>query len=297
MIKLSVIILSYNTKDITRDCLLSLSQSLDKASPLKSEIIVVDNASSDGSQEMITEFKKKHSSEHRDIFTIFNQNNEGFPKGNNAGLVNARGEYVLFLNSDVMIRDIDWSKLFAYLDEHTTVGALTVRVELPDGSIDPASHRGFPTVWNSFCYYSKLELLTRSVYGLNRIFGGYHLTEKDVRTIHEVDAISGAFFLARKKIVQDLYGFDESFFMYGEDIDLAYRMKDKGYSVIYHPKYTVTHLKYQSGLKKGKKNTEDKTKKYFYDAMRIFYRKHYEMKNPWIINQMVYFFINIKSRL
>ncbi len=297
MIKLSVIILSYNTKDITRECIETLYRSLNSYPSLESEIILIDNASVDGSQDMIKELKSTLQSKNVDYSYIFNQHNEGFPKGNNAGIVNANGEYVLFLNSDVIVGDINWPELLSYLDKHTDVSALTVKVQLPKGGIDPASHRGFPTVWNSFCYYSKLEAITRHIPVLNTWFGGYHMTEKNLSEIHEVDAISGAFFLARKEVVDELGGFDETFFMYGEDIDLAFRMKEKGNKVLYYPKYHVTHLKYQSGLKKGKKNTEDKTRKYFYDAMRIFYRKHYEGKNPWIVSQMVYFFINVKSRL
>ena len=297
MIKLSVIILSYNTKDITRDCIEKLYKSLSASTSLESEIILVDNASVDGSQEMITTLKSSLQSKNVSYSYIFNQHNEGFPKGNNIGILNAKGEYVLFLNSDVIIDEVDWTELLAYLDLHSQVSALTVKVNLPKGGIDPASHRGFPTVWNSFCYYSKLEALTRHIPLLNSWFGGYHMTEKDLSSIHEVDAISGAFFLARKKVVDELGGFDETYFMYGEDIDLAFRMKEKGYNVLYYPKYRVTHLKYQSGLKKGKKNTENKTKKYFYDAMRIFYKKHYEERNAWFVSQLVYFFINVRSRL
>lgn len=297
MIKLSVIILSYNTKDITRDCIETLYKSLSHCKEIESEIILVDNASVDGSRDMIADLKSTLQSKNVSYSYIFNANNEGFPKGNNAGIVNAKGEYILFLNSDVMIGEVDWLKLLDYLDHNTDVSALTVNVRLPNGGIDPASHRGFPTVWNSFCYYSKLEAVTRLIPLLNSWFGGYHMTDKNLGKIHEVDAISGAFFLARKNVVNELNGFDETFFMYGEDIDLAYRMKEKGYKIMYYPAYRVTHLKYQSGLKKGKKQTEDKTKNYFYDAMRIFYRKHYESKNPWIVSQMVYFFINVKSRL
>ncbi len=297
MIKLSVIILSYNTKDITRECIETLYKSLSSYPSLEAEIILVDNASIDGSTEMIKELKSSLSDKNIGYSYILNQHNEGFPKGNNAAIVNSKGEYVLFLNSDVLIKEVDWPELLSYLDADPAVAALTVRVDLPKGGIDPASHRGFPTVWNSFCYYSKLEALTRYVPILNAWFGGYHMTDKELSSTHEVDAISGAFFLARKQVVDELGGFDETFFMYGEDIDLAYRMKEKGYKVMYYPKYHVTHLKYQSGLKKGKKNTENKTKKYFYDAMKIFYRKHYEGKNPWIVSQMVYFFINVKSRL
>lgn len=296
MARISIIILSFNTKDITRDCLDALIQSLSQTD-IESQIIVVDNASEDGSQEMISSFKEKERASHISFLSIFNQHNEGFPKGNNAGLMNAEGDYVLFLNSDVIIGSVDWKNLLDYMDSYSHTAALTVRVNLPTKKIDPASHRGFPTIWNSFCYYSKLELLTKKVPVLNRFFGGYHLTHLDLATTHEVDAISGAFFMARASVLRELEGFDETFFMYGEDIDLAYRMKEKGYKIVYYPHSTVTHLKYQSGIKKGHTKTENKTKKYFYDAMRIFYRKHYAPSNPFFVNKLVYLFIDLKEQL
>ena len=294
MIKLSVVILSYNTKDITKDCLEKLYKSLSNAS-FQSEIIIIDNASVDGSQEMISQSKKIFAKRNVTFKTIFNQQNEGYPKGNNRGFHNATGEYILFLNSDVMIDTFHWDKVLKYLDEQTNIGALTVRVELPTKRIDPASHRGFPTIWNSFCYYAYLEAMTKHIHFLRRYFGGYHLTNLNLNTVHEIDSPSGAFYLTRKKILNGLGGFDETFFMYGEDLDLSYRMKEKGYKIVYYPHENVTHLKYQSGLQN--KAAQKKTKRYFYDSMRIFYRKHYEGKNPWFIDQVVYFFIGLKSQL
>ena len=294
MPKLSVIILSYNTKDITRVCLEKLVKSLSKSS-FQSEIIVVDNASEDGSQNMLAEFKRKNSSTSISIRLILNQQNEGFPKGNNQALHNASGKYILFLNSDVMIDKLDWDKLLTFADSQKDLGALTVRIELSTKNIDPASHRGFPTVWNSFCYFSQLEKISRCIPLLQKLFGGYHLTHLDLSKIHEIDSPSGAFYLSSKKALDTLNGFDETFFMYGEDVDLSYRIKAQGLKIIYYPYETVTHLKYQSGLKN--KQAQKRTRRYFYDSMRIFYKKHYEGKNPWIIDQMVFFLIRLKSNL
>ncbi|PIQ73325.1 glycosyl transferase family 2 [Candidatus Roizmanbacteria bacterium CG11_big_fil_rev_8_21_14_0_20_36_8] len=294
MPKLSIIILSFNTKEITRKCLDALISSLKKSSFL-SQIIVVDNASTDGSTDMIKEFKKNNTLENVQISSIFNLQNEGYPKGNNRGIHNATGEYILFLNSDAIINKINWKKIFNYFDKHKKVGALTVRLELPSGQIDLASHRGFPTVWNSFCYFAKLEELANLFPFLKRFFGGYHLTHKDLRTIHGIDSPSGAFLLSPKKVINELVGFDETYFMYGEDLDLSYRMKELGYKIIYDPCHTVTHLKYQSST--HNRDIKRKTKEYYYNAMRIFYKKHYDDENNWFINQLVYFFINLKSRI
>ncbi len=295
MPKLSIIILSYNTRDITFASLETLINSLQKTA-FSSEIIIVDNASQDGSVEMLTKFEKQYETNHISITAILNKENVGFPKGNNQGIQIAKGEYILFLNSDVMVQDIEWDTILEYMDAHPKNGALTVRVELPTGEIDKASHRGFPTVWNAFCYYSGLEKFTQYVPGLNMLFGGYHLTHQNLHKIHKIDALSGAFFLTRKSIMEALNGFDETFFMYGEDLDLAYRIKQVGYSIIYYPLSTVLHLKYQSGLKNDKKKTQSKTKGHFFNAMKIFYKKHYESANPFFVNALVYFFINLKEK-
>lgn len=296
MPKLSIIILSYNTRDITFASLETLINSLQKTA-FNSEIIIVDNASEDGSVEMLKKFEKQYETKQIGITAILNKENVGFPKGNNQGIAIARGEYILFLNSDVMVQDIEWDKILAYLDIHSKVGALTVKIELPTTELDKACHRGYPTIWNAFTYYTGLEKMTYNIPVLNKIFGGYHLTHFNLNTVHEVDAISGAFFLTRKKIMDSLRGFDETFFMYGEDLDLAYRIKEVGYSVVYYPLSTVLHLKYQSGLQTGKQKTKSKTKGHFFNAMKIFYKKHYESQNPFFINHLVYFFIDLKSKI
>jgi len=294
MIDLSVVILSYNTHDITRETLAKLQESLLASPTVLSEIIVVDNASEDQSWEMLV----KNVSHFTLPLRIFkNDVNVGFPKGNNIGVSHAIGDYILFLNSDVHIESVDWHELLGYMRSHPKIGGLTIRVNLPDGTLDPASHRGFPTLWNSFCYYAKLEAVSKRIPVLARMFGGYHLTSQTLETTHEVDAISGAFFLTKRDVFAELGGFDEDFFMYGEDIDLAYRMKEKGLSIMYYPNHLVTHLKYQSGIKGGAQKTKDVTKKYFYDAMRIFYRKHYEQKNPTFINWLAYRFIDLKESI
>ncbi len=286
MPKLSVIILSYNTKETTRKCLTSLIGALKKVKKFKVEVIVFDNGSTDGSLEMFESFKA-----YQFFKVIKSKTNIGYAKANNQALRKTKGDYILFLNSDVIINKINFEKLLDYLDEKPEIGALTVKIKLPDGSIDPASHRGFPTLWNSFCYFFKIEKLFGRLPLIGKIFGGYHLTHLNLNTIHEVDSISGAFYLTRREILKKIGGFDEDFFMYGEDIDLSFRIKKLGYQIIYYPLFEVTHLKYASGLKKNKKEVE----KHFYNAMKIFYRKHYEKFYPPIINKLVYLFIDFKS--
>ncbi len=288
---LSIIIVSYNTKDLTLQCIAKLQNALSTGS-LLGEIIIVDNNSHDGSAERL-----KEMSNGKDIKVILNTENTGFGKPNNQGLTQADGRYVLYLNSDVFVPEKPFlDALVKQMDENPLQGALTVRVNLASGSIDPASHRGFPTVWRSICYYAGLEKLTAKIPLLNKIFGGYHLTHLHLTTKHEIDTPTGAFFLARKDILDTLRGFDEDFFMYGEDIDLAFRIKRLGYTIVYDPTYAVLHLKNQSGIKrKNNIGIQKKTRNYFYESMAIFYKKHYEKSYPLWISALVYAAINRKK--
>ncbi len=293
---ISIIILSYNTESLTRDCLGALVASIAPYTQLKFEIIIVDNASVDGSPAMLTTFKNTHTHPNLTVKVILNDYNAGFPKGNNVGVRVSSGDYLLFLNSDVMVGLIDWEDLVGYMQKHESVGALTVRVNLPSKGIDPASHRGFPTIWNSFTYYAGLEGLSRSFPFLSQTFGGYHLVQHDLNTIHEIDSPSGAFYFTRKELYDRIGGFDEEFFMYGEDLDLSYRIKQLGYKIMYYPKCEVLHLKHQSGLKKKKSSVRSKTKQYFYEAMKIFYRKHYAPLHSSFVNRIIYTSIDLKSK-
>jgi hypothetical protein len=222
--------------------------------------------------------------------------NVGYAKANNKAFARATGEFILFLNSDVYVQNVNLYSLGTAFRTNPDWGALTVRVNLEDGSLDKASHRGFPTPWHSFCYYAGLHDLAKHVSFLRPLFGGYHLLHKDLTVKHEVDVISGAFFMTRKKILQEVGAFDEDFFMYGEDIDLAYRIKQSGRSIIYDPQYHVLHLKYKSGI--GTKDTlvQKEIRRHFFDAMKIFYKKHYESKYPFFINALVYAVISFKMR-
>jgi hypothetical protein len=290
MANLSVIILSYNTSSITKKNLLSLLKAIDNVKN-QIEVIVVDNGSTDRSVEMLKNLKSSS------LKIIFNKKNLGYPKGNNQALKVASSKYVLFLNSDVILDNVNFADLLVYLDNHQDVGVLTVKVILPNGKIDPASHRGFPTLWNSFCYFFGLEKIFGKMGIFGKVFGGYHLTSLNLSKIHEIDSPSGAFYLAGKKILDKLGGFDEKFFMYGEDLDLSFRIKELGYKIVYYPKFQVTHLKYSSGLKTEDLKTRKTTNNYFYDAMKIFYKKHYHDQNPFFVNRLVYFFINFKKNL
>ena len=290
MISLSIIIVSFNTKEITKKCLLSLKKNFIKYS-LEHEIIVVDNNSTDGTVEYLLDLEKQWG----DLHVFLSKKNLGFGKGNNFALEKSKGKYILYLNSDVIITDIDFRDLIKLMEMQKDIGALTVKVILPAGGIDPASHRGFPTLWRSFTYFSGLEKFSKNIPILNKLFGGYHLVNLNLNEIHEIDVLTGAFLFTKREIVNKFGGFDKEYFDYGEDIEMAFQIKKLGYKIIYYPLWKVLHLKSISGLKKKDKNIRKQTNDYFYDSMKIFYDKHYAKNHNWLTNKMVHLAIDIKK--
>ncbi len=224
MPKLSVIILNYNTQDYLKNLLTSIAGSLKEGFSL--EIVVVDNASYDKSCQMV----KKNFPE---VFLIENKENQGFAKACNQGANKVQGDYFLFLNSDTKVEKETFLKMVKFFKEKKSVAAATCRLNLASGKLDPSCHRGFPTLWNAFCYFLGLEKLFPKF----KVFSSYHQTWKNLDTTHEVDVISGAFFMIKRRIFQELKGFDERFFMYAEDIDLCKRIKDKRYKIFYEKHY------------------------------------------------------------
>lgn len=289
---LSIIVVSFNTKEITKDCLLNLKSNFDKYQ-IDYEVIVVDNNSADGSIDELNKLDK----EWKNLKVFQNRRNVGFGKASNSGFKKSQGKYILYLNSDAIVTDVDFNDLINLLETQKNIGGLTVDVVLSNGEIDPASHRGFPTLWRSLCYFSGLEKAFYYIPFLNKIFGGYHLVGRNLNTIHEIDVPTGAFFLTSREIICKIGGFDEEYFAYGEDIEMAFQIKKLGYKIIYYPLWKVVHLKSISGLKKDNSKIREKTNHYFYDSMKIFYKKHYEKNYNWIINKLVYLFIDIKSSI
>lgn len=274
-IDISVIILNYNTLDLTKLCLQSLRKS--KLGLCTMEIIVCDNASTDGTLEMV----KK---EFPDVIRIQNGRNVGFAAGNNPGIKKAKGRYIVLLNSDTEVEPNTMRSMIMFMDAHPKAGAATCKLLLMDQTMDPACHRGFPTPWNACAYYAKLEKLFPKV----KLFSGYHQLYKDLSTIHEVDCISGAFFLVRREVIETVGILDEEYFMYGEDIDWAYRIKKAGWQIWFTPEVTVLHKKKQSGRSHASRERRVKTQTFFITYNKLFYKKHYEKKYPWMITFLVY---------
>lgn len=296
---LSIIIVSYNTSEITSECLRYLQRALSAEKKLQCEVIIIDNASHDDSRSKIEEFIAKLPKNLKKIEykTIWNKKNVGFGKANNQGMKIATGTYVLLLNSDAYVKNLSFETLLEYMDTNPEVGVLTVKVVLPSGKLDPAAHRGFPTIWRSLTFFAGLESATRHIPILNQLFGGYHLTHMNMNVTHEIDAPAGAFFLTRKSILDKVKGFDTRFFMYGEDIDLAYRIKHLGYKILFYPHAAILHYKHSSGIKKKDKEISKRTKYHFYEAMKIFYDKHYAPSNPSLVNKFIHWAIDFKYNL
>lgn len=275
--ELTVIILSFNTKDLTLRAVKSVIEEV-------SRVIVVDNHSSDGSIEAL----KRLSQIHKNLTVELLNENVGFAAGNNVALRQVKTKYFMLLNSDAYVepnQNID--SIISYLETHADVGIVSPKVLLSNNHIDPACHRGFPTPWNALSYYSGLERLTKH----SRLFGGYHQTWKDLSVLHEIDACSGAAMIVRHSAMEQVGVLDEQFFMYAEDIDWCYRFKRKNWKIVYFPGVVVRHDKHTSGLKKtihaGKTVhsvfIQHRSTVSFFDAMRLFYAKHYKQIYPtWV---------------
>lgn len=280
MAKLSIVIVNYNAGTYLTECLSSLEK---VRGELDFDIWVVDNDSRDGSLEAA---EKKFP---RAKF-IKNKDNLGFGKANNIALKQIKTEYILLLNPDSEVIPGTLKYMVEYMEQEIQVGVATCRVEKEDGSLDWASHRGFPTPWASFLYYF---LKDDSL---------YHLTNQDLSKTHEVDAVAGAFFITRKSVLDKVGLFDEDYFLYAEDLDLCYRVKQEGFKVMYVPEVKIIHHKgISSGLKKHSQQIstateESKVKAFnsFYETMIIFYKKHLAINYPFFINWLVYIGINLK---
>jgi len=279
-IDLSIIIVSYNTQKLVDELLGSITAA--KKGDYRIEIILVDNDSNDGSVAMV---KKRYPQ----VKILVNQINLGFAAANNKGMRNAKGRLVLLLNSDTQVEKDTLVKMIDFIDTNSRYQAATCRVELADGRLDPACHRGFPSPWAAFSYFAKLE----KVFPRSKIFGQYHQGWKDLTKVHQVEVISGAFFLVSRKIIEKVGLLDEGFFMYGEDVDWCLRIKKAGFRIGFAPNTKIIHVKGKSGRSKDseQKEVKDQVTKHFWGAMKLFYKKHYTDQYPkplmWLIIKII----------
>ena len=299
MLDLAIVIVNYNVCDLLRDCLKSVYAS----AGVTFEVCVVDNASPDDSADMVArEFPQAH--------LIRNTNNLGYAAANNLGLryfgfsdrasanndqskiQNPKSEiprYALLLNPDTVVPSAAFAQMIQLMDEHADLGVSGPKLVRRDGALDLACRRGFPTVEVSFWRLTKLS----KIFPRSRRFGRYNMTYLDPDRPAEIDSVVGAFMLVRREAIEQAGLLDEIFWMYGEDLDWAYRIKRCGWKVYYYPAVVVTHVKRASS---SQDNAGAAKAKYEFDrAMWLFYRKHYRAATPGPIDWLVRLGLGLKG--
>ena len=255
--QISVIILNYNVRYFLELCVLSVQKALEN---IDGEIIVVDNNSPDDSCAMM-------KSRFPEVLLIENKTNAGFPKGNNIGVAQAKGEYVCILNPDTVVAEDTFEKVLAFAQSKTDLGIVGCKLIDGTGNFLPECKRGVPT---PFVAFTKVTGLYK-VFPKSKRFGRYYAEHVVENQNGKVDVLVGAFMVMQRKFYNQLHGFDEAFFMYGEDIDLSYRSLLSGKNNYYFSETTVIHYKGESTVK---------DKKYlhsFQKAMELFYQKHFQV--------------------
>jgi len=283
---LAIVILNYNTRELLSNCLDSVFAS---QGDFRYQVCVVDNASTDGSAEMVrSRFSQAH--------VIANPVNIGYSAGNNAGLrwfgfrdangavetktgEREQARYTLLLNPDTLLPPAALAEMIAFMDARPTVGVAGPRVRRPDGSLDKACRRSFPTPQVSFYRMTGLSRL----FPRSKRFNAYNLEYMAEDAVHPVDSVVGAYMQVRREAIADAGLLDEAFFMYGEDLDWAKRIKDAGWEVWYNGQVEITHVKEAASSQSSKSRID------FYEAMWIFYRKHYQAQTSWLLDKAILF--------
>jgi O-antigen biosynthesis protein len=275
---LSIVIVNYNVKYFIEQCLHSVKKAIEG---IETEVFVVDNNSVDGSCNHIRERFPW-------VKLIDNQENVGFSKANNQAIRLSKGKYVLLLNPDTVVEEDTFSKCIQFMDKHPDAGSLGVKMIDGRGHYLPESKRALPTPRVAFYKIFGLS----SLFPKSRIFGKYHLGYLDKDQVHEVDILAGAFMFLRMETLEKVGLLDEDYFMYGEDIDLSYRITKGGYKNYYYPETTIIHYKGES-TKKGSLNYVV----VFYNAMIIFATKHFASKRARAYSMIIHMAIYLRAAL
>lgn len=278
MTRLSVIIVNYNVRFFLEQALLSVRKAIRN---IDGEIFVVDNNSVDGSVDMIRE-------RFPDVILIDNKENVGFAKANNQAISKAKGEFILLLNPDTVVEEDTFEKCLRFMDAHPEAGGLGVKMLDGKGNFLPESKRGFPTPFVGFCKAFGLSRL----FPESKTFNRYHLGFLSENVTNEIDVLAGAFMFLRRSALDKAGMFDENFFMYGEDIDLSYRIVKAGYKNFYLPEARIIHYKGES-TRKGSMNYV----RMFYQAMIIFAQKHFSSGSAGLYVLMLKLAIYLRALL
>ncbi|MBU2939496.1 glycosyltransferase family 2 protein [Lacinutrix sp. C3R15] len=263
--KLSIIILNYNVRYFLDLCLQSVQAAI---SDLDAEIIVVDNHSTDDSCAMVKQ-------NYPNVKLIENKENSGFSKGNNIGVAQAKGEYICILNPDIVVAEDTFSKILKFAEQQDHIGAIACRLIDGSGNYLPESKRNVPVVKVAF----------EKMVGISKNYYSNHLKED---AVGEIDILVGAFMLMKRSVYNQVKGFDQDYFMYGEDVDLSYKILKAGYQNFYFGETTIIHYKGESTLK------DAEYVKRFYGAMQIFYMKHF--KSNFVFDALVWLGIEFAIR-
>jgi len=284
MLDLGIIIVNWNTRDLLRDCLKSIAAS---EGDFSQRTVVVDNASTDGSADMVRQ-------EFPGVSLIASPTNDGFGFANNKGLRSLgldqgcgsdAPRYALVLNPDTVLPPTALQEMIAYMDADPSIGVAGPMLIMLDGNLDVACRRSFPTPEISFYRMVGLSKL----FPKTRRFGRYNMTYLDPTVETEVDSVVGAFMMVRCEAISRIGLFDEDFWMYGEDLDWAFRIKTAGWKVMYNPAVKVTHVKRAASRQSRRAQHE------FYRAMLIFYRKHYRATTPWWLHNLILIGLALKG--
>lgn len=275
---LSVIIVNYNVKHFLEQCLFSVQKA---CRDLEAEIIVVDNNSSDNSLEYL---RPRFPA----VRFICNNENQGFARACNQGLLVSTGSYVLFLNPDTIVPEDCFVKCIAFLESNPGVGAAGIRMVDGKGSFLKESKRAFPSPLTSLF---KLSGLARA-FPSSGTFARYHLGHLHENSNHEIDVLAGAFLMIKRDVLDKTGSFDEKFFMYGEDVDLSYRIQEAGFKNFYFSECSIIHFKGES-TRKGSMNYV----RMFYTAMSLFVSKHYGSGRAGFFNFLIHIAIWIRAFL
>jgi GT2 family glycosyltransferase/lipopolysaccharide/colanic/teichoic acid biosynthesis glycosyltransferase len=276
--EISVIIVNYNVKELLENCINSIFAACKN---INTEIIVVDNNSYDGS----TSYLKTKFCSKPNVKIIESKINLGFARANNLGVSHATGKYLLILNPDTILQEDTLEKTLSFYKSDPQMGAVTCKLVLPNGRLDLACRRSFPSP--SVAIYRIIGL--SKIFPGNKLFGRYNLTYLDENSTYEVDAICGAFMMIDKEIYNKVGGFDEDYFMYGEDLDICYKIKIAGRKIYYYSGTSIIHFKGESTKKSSISYVNN-----FYGAMRIFVEKNLHKKFA-LLNAVIKFLIFYRS--
>jgi len=283
---LSVIILNYNSADYLKKCLESITKS--DIDNYKYEVIIVDNNSTDDS------IKLSKSIRSPNFKYLELKTNQGFAHGNNQGLkeINPKTRLVLFLNPDTIVQKDTFKKMIEFFNQNKNIDAATCQINLAlTGKMQPECHRGFPTPWNSLCYFTGLSKL----FPHSKIFSGYFMGNLDKTVPHKIDACVGAFLMVKKEVGDKIKWWNEKYFFYGEDLDFCYKLKQNNSNLYFNPNCKITHFQGVSSgliskskhLSKASRQTKIKVAKASTQAMRIFYQEnlfsHYSIFTKFLV--------------